>query len=166
MLFLLFPHFPHFASSLFHRPCAIHYLGGKAMVEASQPIDWHHIWLIVKSFFEFIYFLTGIGILIAAFKAVGQVRIASEQLDATRQFAKENAKREAVRLAGDHCRYFAETVVPAWSQADVAYAASHCTFLDPVRVQGRGPQQPAFVIANGDFAPQVNYDMNRITDEC
>ncbi len=143
------------------------------MNPTTQPPDWHNIWLCVKSAAEFLYFLTGIALVGAAIYAGRQVKfaaqqakIASEQLEATRKIAKDNAKREAVRLAGDHCRYFAETVVPAWSRADAAYAASGCTFLDPVPIRPGAPQVPAFFIHNGDFAPQVNYDIARITDAC
>jgi hypothetical protein len=140
---------------------------------ASQPIDWHGVWLTIKSVAEFIYFLTGIVLVGAAIYAARQVKFAAQQamtaldqLEVTRKIAKDNAKREAVRWAGDHCRYFAEVVVPAWGKADLTYTKSECTFLDPVPIQPGAPQVPAFIINNGDFAPQVNYDINRISNQC
>lgn len=150
------------------------------MNTAPQPTDWHHIWLCVKSLVEFLYFIAGVVLIGVAVYAARQVKfaaqqtklaadhakIASDQLDATRQIAKDNAKRDAVRLAGEHCKYFAEIVVPAWGQAETTYVHSRCTFLDPVPLaQGANPA-PAFVINNGDFAQPTNYDMSRITDQC
>jgi hypothetical protein len=46
----------------------------------SQPTDWNHVWLISKSVLEALYFLSGIGVFIAACYGVKQVRLASDQL--------------------------------------------------------------------------------------
>jgi hypothetical protein len=98
--------------------------------------------------------------------AAQQAKAALEQVEVTRKIGKDNAKRESVRWAGEHCRYFAEVVVSEWERADGAYRASQCTFLEPVALRPGAPQVPAFTIHNGDFGPQINYDMNRITPQC
>jgi hypothetical protein len=135
------------------------------LTETFQPTNWHHIWLCFKSFFELLYFIAGIVIGIAAVYAAKQVRIASQQLDAAKEIAKSAARREAVKLAGDKCEYFAENVVSAQNDAVNAYVAGHCTFLDPTPLQPGAQAVPAFTIVNGDFAQPIHYDVRRITPE-
>lgn len=146
---------------------------------ASQPTDWHYIWLSMKSVVEFLYFLAGIVLVGAAVYAARQVKfasqqvklasdqltIASQQLDSTREIAKSAARRESVKLAGEKCEYFADHVVPAQNDTLNAYMAAHCTFLDPVPLQQGAAPLPPFTIINGDFAQPMNYDIRRITPE-
>jgi hypothetical protein len=134
------------------------------LIQTTQPTDWHHIWLVSKSVLEALYFLAGIGVFIAACYAVKQVRLASEQLKLTKDIATANSRRESVKLASEHCRYYADEVVPAHEALVKKYNEQHCTFLNPVAIQPGAPPAPAFIINNGDFA-QVNYDMRRITPE-
>jgi hypothetical protein len=137
----------------------------------SQPTDWNHVWLISKSVLEALYFLSGIGVFIAACYGVKQVRlasdqlkiasnqltIASEQLKTTKEIADANSRRESVKLAAELCKYFAHDVVPAQEAAVKKYVAENGAFLAPVQQPA-----PAFVIKNGDFV-QVNYDISRIS---
>lgn len=131
----------------------------------SQATDWHHVWLCLKSFFEFLYFVAGVTICGAAIYAAKQVKIASEQLKTTKEIADRSARREAVKLASDHCRYYAGQVLPAFDALVKKYREHGCTFLDPVPFPaGQQPPPPQFIIQNGDFGP-VTYDLNRITAE-
>ena len=98
----------------------------------SQATDWHHVWLCLKSFFEFLYFVAGVAICGAAIYAAKQVRIASEQLKITKEIAERSARRESVKLASDECRYYAEQVVPAWETLARKYREHGCTFLDRI----------------------------------
>jgi len=132
----------------------------------SQPTDWDNVWQIVRSILEALYFLSGVGIFIAACYAARQVRIASEQLKmasdqlkTTKEIADANRRRESVKLAAELCKYLADEIVPAQDAAARKYAAERCTFLAAVQ-----QAVPAFVIRNGDFA-QVNYDLKRVTAE-
>jgi hypothetical protein len=135
---------------------------GDNLMQSTQPTDWHHIWLCVKSFVEFLYFLAGIGIVIAAWKALDQIRLAKDQLTTTKDIAKATALREAVKLASDQLKFFADVVLPAQTAAVAKYHEHQCTFLaaDPVQ-PGMQPVVP-FLINNGDFA-QVNYNLAKIT---
>jgi hypothetical protein len=132
----------------------------------SEPTDWHSVWQTTRAVLEALYFISGIGILIAALFAVRQVRIASdqlriasEQLKTTKEIADSNSRRESVRYAAALCKYYADEVVPAQDAALKKYVAAQCTCLAPVK-----QQLPAFVIKDGDFA-QVNYDIKRIEPE-
>jgi hypothetical protein len=54
---------------------------------------------------ELLYFASGITIAVAAIWGLQQLRI-------TRQIARTNAKREALKFAAERCQYYAEVVVP------------------------------------------------------
>jgi hypothetical protein len=125
----------------------------------TQPTDWHVVWQITRSVLEALYFLAGIGILIAACYAAKQVKIASEQLKTSKEITDANSRRESVKLAAELCKYYAHEVVPAQDVALKKYVAEKCTFLAVVQ-----QAVPAFVIKDGDFA-QVNYDLNRVKPE-
>jgi len=115
--------------------------------------------------FEFLYFVAGVAISVAAIYAAKQVKIASEQLKTSKEIADRSARREAVKLASDYCRYYAEHVVPAFETLAKKYREHGCTFLDRVHFPaGQQPPPPQFIIQNGDFG-QVTYDLNRITPE-
>jgi hypothetical protein len=58
-----------------------------------------------RSVLELLYYLSGIVIAVAASWALKQLTI-------SKQIARENAKREAYKLAADECRHFAKEVVP------------------------------------------------------
>jgi hypothetical protein len=132
----------------------------------TQPVDWHCVWQTTRSVLEALYFLSGVGILVAAAYAARQVRIASdqlkiasEQLRLTKEISDASSRRESVKLAAELCKYYAHEIVPAMDAAMRKYAEEKCTFLAPVQ-----QPNPAFVIEDGDFA-QVNYDTNRVTPE-
>src|SRR5580700_3378773 len=58
-----------------------------------------------RSVLELLYYLSGIAIAVAAFWGLKQLTI-------SKQIARENAKREAYKLAADECRYYAKEIVP------------------------------------------------------
>lgn len=60
---------------------------------------------IIKEVLEYIYFLSGPVIAVFAFKALGQIKV-------TREIAKINSRREAVKLATEECRYYSENIIP------------------------------------------------------
>jgi len=108
---------------------------------------------------EALYFLSGIGILIAAAYAAKQVRIASDQLRMTKEISDANSRRESVKFAAELCKNFANEVVPTQEALIKKYVAEKCTFLNPVKQAA-----PPFVIKDGDFA-QVNYEISRVKPE-
>ncbi len=51
-------------------------------------------------------------ILYIAIKGLGQIRAARENTNVTKENSQIQSKREAYKLAGEQCRYFAETIIP------------------------------------------------------
>ena len=113
-----------------------------AFIQSARPI------------LEFLYFTSGIVLTIVAIIGLGQVRaaaaqvkIASEQLNSSREIASTNAKREAAKLALAQCGYFSEKCVPAFRALVGKYRGQNLKFLE-ARLR---PSEAQFVIQNGDF---------------
>lgn len=83
------------------------------------PCSW---FAYVRSALEILYFLSGIGITVAAFIGLRQITV-------TRQIARTNARRESINLASAQCRYFAEMCVPALVKFLTEYNKTGATFL-------------------------------------
>lgn len=106
-------------------------------------------WSTAKSILESLYFLAGIAIAVAAFKGLGQLNIGLDQLKATREIAKKNAQREALKFAAERCQYFADFVVPAQEAFVEAYKATKCTFYSKL---GK------FSVKGGEIIPSMGFD--------
>lgn len=107
-----------------------------------------------RAVLELLYFASGIAIAIIAFialrqvkAAAAQVKIASEQLNLTREIASTDAKREAAKLALEQCGYFAEKYVPAFIAFVDKYRVQNLTFLE----FRQRPNELQFIIQGGEF---------------
>jgi hypothetical protein len=131
-------------------------------VSLAQPTDWHAVWHVIRAILEAVYFLSGLGILIAALYGLKQLKLTKtlaengvQQLELTQKLADSDSRRESVKLAADQCRYFAEQVVPALDTVLREYGHQRLTFLN---VQAAAPgQPPPFVLQDGKFV-QAKYD--------
>ena len=77
---------------------------------------------ILRQVLEDLYYVAGIAIAVVAWKGLEQLRV-------TRDIAKKNAQREALRFAAERCQYFADSVAPAQDRFATAYRNANCTFL-------------------------------------
>ena len=99
---------------------------------------------------ELLYFLSGIVV------AVG-VLLGLRQLGITREIARTNAQREALKFAAERCQYFGETVVALLSRFNEEYKRLRLTFL--------GKQPPwQWKIKNGEIV-EHNFDAQLIARE-
>ena len=96
----------------------------------------------VRVILELLYFASGIAIAVAAFLALRQIKVGLEQLKITKQIANTSAKREAIKLAAEQCRYFAEHAVPAQATLISEYHRLGLSFLS---------NPPQFTIQNGEI---------------
>jgi hypothetical protein len=87
-------------------------------------------WHVIKSILETFYFLAGIGIAVFAYKGLRQLEIGVEQLELTKEIAKKDALREAIKFATERCQYFADMVAPEQNRFSTAYQSTRCTFLN------------------------------------
>ncbi|HXN99281.1 MAG TPA: hypothetical protein VN881_09430 [Candidatus Acidoferrales bacterium] len=129
----------------------------------TQQADWHAVWRVIRATLEALYFLSGVGILIAALYGLKQLKLTKElaenglrQLELTQRLADSDSKRESVKLAATQCRYFAEIVVPALDAVLRDYLHQKLTFLNVPP-----GQPPAFVLHEGKFV-QAKYDAQLI----
>jgi hypothetical protein len=85
----------------------------------NPPVGWFQI---LHATFELLYFAAGIVIAVAAVLGLQQLRL-------TRQIARTNAKREAIKFAAERCQYFAERAVPASGAMGANYQRLGLKFL-------------------------------------
>jgi hypothetical protein len=106
-----------------------------------------------RAILELLYFTSGIVIAVAAVWALSQIRL-------TKQIAKGNARRESVKLAAELCKYFAESVVPVWGQANEDYnrLGLKCLGINPP--QGQLP----FVIQEGEIISH-HFNLKQLADD-
>jgi hypothetical protein len=109
-------------------------------------------WLIIKSIIEALYCISGIVIAVVAVRGLSQLRIGLEQIRLTKEIARVDAQREALRFAVERCQYFAEVVVPGGQKFLEAYLAANCTFFQTV---------PKFRVTEGEIIPEgpVNHTL-------
>jgi hypothetical protein len=100
-----------------------------------QQYEWFSY---VRAILEVCYFASGVVLVIVAIRglkqvkaAAEQVKVASDQLNLTREIATANTKREAAKLAAEQCLYFADELVPTFGEFITKYRANHLTFLEP-----------------------------------
>ena len=84
--------------------------------------DPHGCFTLIRGWLEIAYFLSGIIIAGAAIYGLTQISL-------TKKIWERNANRENIKLAIDHCKYFAAVVIPALTAAGQEYERQHLTFL-------------------------------------
>lgn len=110
-------------------------------------------YLYLRAILEILYFLAGLGIALGVYLGLQQLRLTKELADASN-------KREAVKLAAQQCKYFAEVVVPAFDKAIAEYKATALTFLGAYL----NKQPPAYILKDGKFIKN-NFDVRLIQAE-
>jgi hypothetical protein len=142
-----------------------------ALLQAAAPVvssqsGWVTTWHWTHGVLETLYFLSSIGILIAAWKGLGQLKLAKDLATSTKELADANSRREAVRLAAIQCKYFAEEVVPAFTALTKKYLDEKLTFL-AAKPQPPPPAQPVpphYLLKDGDFV-QATHDKDLVEKE-
>lgn len=106
-------------------------------------------WFVVlRSILEVLYFIAGIAIAGLAYRGLEQLRI-------TKQIASTNAKREAIKLAVEQCRYFAEKILQERLSFVNSYKELRLTFLSP---------DPTFIIKDGEIT-ELNFNAQAMIKE-
>ena len=81
----------------------------------------------VHAILEELYFLAGVTIAVLGFVGLRQLRLTREGLDLTRTLDEQGQKREALKLASEQCRYYAETVLPEATEVIKRTATAKCS---------------------------------------
>jgi hypothetical protein len=105
---------------------------------------------VLRAILELGYFAAGIAIAVAAFLGL-------EQLKITKEIARTNAKREALKFAAERCQYFAEYAVPALAKFDAEYKRLELKFLT-------NQPPPQWAVQNGEITNQ-NFDTKQLDAE-
>lgn len=103
-------------------------------------------YLYLRAILELLYFLAGLGI------AIG-VYLGLQQLELTKELADASNKREAVKLAAQQCKYFADELVPAFDSLAAEYKKNALTFI----AVHLNRQPPTYMLKDGKF---IKHDFN------
>lgn len=98
----------------------------------------------VRNILELTYFASNVVIAVAVCWGLKQLRI-------TRQIANTNARREAVRIAVDQCKHYADDTVPAFTRLGEEIQRLKLTLF---------PAKPAFTVQGNEIIYQ-NFDTER-----
>jgi hypothetical protein len=88
----------------------------------------------IKDIFEMIYFISGPLIAFFAFKALGQIKEARQQVFETKENRIISSKRESYKIAADKCEYFLNTITPLIDNLDKEVKDRNINFFKRARV--------------------------------
>lgn len=72
----------------------------------------------IRDILEIIYFLSGPALVVAAIYGLKQIKIATAQINETRESRIISSKREAFKIAAEQCKYYSETIIPLLNKLD------------------------------------------------
>lgn len=85
-------------------------------------------WVInTRTILEFLYFIATIGMCIAAFKALKQIKL-------TKEINCKNNKRESIRIALEQCTVFSKEIIPEVNKLFQKLENDKCTFFTKVKI--------------------------------
>jgi hypothetical protein len=114
----------------------------------------------VHRLLEDLYFIAGIAIALLAAIGLRQLTLTRSGLQLTQSLAQDGQRREALKLATDQCRYFAEMLLPEWKKLNERLAAGAYRHV----IQGVDLLNPRFTVKN-NFIAIPNFDQKRTLDE-
>lgn len=89
----------------------------------------------LKDWLEIIYFISGPAVAVIAFLALGQIRVAKEQLEAQRQTLRISSKRDALRLTADQMSEYSSKIVPLLNALDKKIKDEQITYFSKFKVE-------------------------------
>ena len=89
----------------------------------------------LKDWLEIIYFISGPAVAVFAFLALGQIRVAREQLEAQRRSLQISSKRDALRLTAEQLAEYSAKIVPLINAFDDGVESENVTFFSKFKVE-------------------------------
>ena len=84
---------------------------------------------IIKVSLETLYYLAGILLLVVAWKGLGQIREAKNQVKESKKARTLSSKREAYKIAADKCEYYMNSIIPLQDNLNKAIEDQGITFF-------------------------------------
>jgi len=69
-----------------------------------------------------------------AYRGLEQIKAAKENTKITQENSKTQSKREAYKLAGEQCLYFAEKIIPLYNKLIIELKDNNCKFFEKYEV--------------------------------
>ncbi len=88
-----------------------------------------------KNWLEIIYFLSGPGVVLIAYLALGQIKVAKSQLEEQKKTLNIASKRDALKLAAEQVTVYLDKIISLSNELDKKLAAKNITILDKFNVE-------------------------------
>lgn len=88
----------------------------------------------IKDVLEIIYFISTPLLVLFAYKALGQIKMAKDQIEESRTSRKLNSKRESYKLAAEKCDHFLNILIPQMNSIDKKLEKEESKFFDKSEV--------------------------------
>ncbi len=89
----------------------------------------------VKTWLEILYYLSGPAITVIAYLALGQIRVAKEQIAEQKKSLQISSKRDALKLTADQVKLYCEKIIPLQNTFDQKLKADGITVLGKFKVE-------------------------------
>lgn len=88
----------------------------------------------IKNWLEIVYFLSGPAITLIAYLALGQIRVAKEQIIEQKKALRVSSKRDALKLTAEQVTLYCDKIIPLQNILDRKIKAEGIDFLEKFQV--------------------------------
>jgi hypothetical protein len=88
-----------------------------------------------KEFLEIIYFISGPILVIIAYLALGQIKVAKEQIEEQKNASKINSKRDALKLTSEQITHSGAFIIPLQNALNVSINKNNIKYFDESSVE-------------------------------
>lgn len=88
-----------------------------------------------KNWLEIIYFFSGPAIAFIAYLALGQIRIAKEQMQEQKKALKITSKRDALKLTADQVTIYTDKIIPLQNILDIKLKSLNVEILEKFTIE-------------------------------
>ncbi|MCK5686904.1 hypothetical protein KAJ27_22385 [bacterium] len=89
----------------------------------------------IKPWLEILYYLSGPAIAVIAYLALGQIRVAKEQIAEQKKSLQISSKRDALKLTADQVALYCEKIIPLQNIFDQKLKVEDMTILKEFKVE-------------------------------
>ncbi|WP_332399367.1 hypothetical protein [Vibrio metschnikovii] len=94
----------------------------------------------IKEFLEIAYYISGILLVWVAYLALGQIKVARQQLEEQKKSLKITSKRDALKLTSEQVTNYGINIIPLQSTLEVAINKHGVTFFKNSKVEINGAE--------------------------
>jgi hypothetical protein len=89
----------------------------------------------VKAWLEILYFISGPVVVVIAYLALGQIRVAKDQVAEQKRALQISSKRDALKLTAEQVALYCEKIIPLQNRLDQKLEAEGITILEKFKIK-------------------------------